>query len=110
MRTTTNEVGRRGGAHSHEDAEDILENARTILADISAFLKSRRERLKGALADTEDEAEMKDLEDKLMQTQKSWRLVLDLQAKAGRACAHAPAMDLEQARAEILGRLARLAS
>lgn len=109
MGTTINDVDRCGEARSTEDYEKLLENARKILADTSAYLESRVKELQKMEAGAESPEDRKKLEGLIQQTSAAWRQVLDMQAKAGRTSPAHPTMDLEAAREEILGRLARLA-
>ena len=108
MRTTINDVDRRGGAHSTEDFNEILENACRILADTSAYLELKVEELLKIEAGTESAEDRKLLESQIKQTHAAWRQVLDIQAKSKRSTAYHPPLDMEAAREEILGRLARL--
>ena len=110
MRTTINEtVGRRGDAYSADDLEQVVENARKILADASAFLELRIEQLSDMPYEADDTEAYKAFEKQLNEVRNTWRTVLETQTKMGLSFTGGPPMDLEAAREEILGRLARLA-
>lgn len=110
MRTTINTVDRRGGAHSTEEFDKILENARKILADASAYIELHLEELRRLEAGETDPENLKDLRNFVQEAHAAWRQVIDLRVKAGLGPATGPVMDMEQARAEILSRLSRLAA
>lgn len=110
MRTTINTVDRRGGAHSTEEFDKILENARTILADASAYIELHLDELRRLEAGEIDPKKLKDLQKLVQEAHAAWRQVLDLQVKAGISPNTGPVLDMEAARAEILRRLSRLAA
>ena len=109
MRTTINErVGRRGGACSKEDIENVLQDARRLLADANALLQLEIEKLFATEFEDTDEKRIKDLNTLVQQAQTALGRVLDLQAKTGvRLETGVSALDLEAAKDEILSRLAR---
>ncbi|MFK7945435.1 MAG: hypothetical protein AB8B85_21355 [Paracoccaceae bacterium] len=109
MRTTISHQGnRRGGAQSGRGHEQILDDARTILADVSEFLKDRVAVLKDTRTEEVDSQEVKDLERLILEAQKTLRSALDLEAKLATTADHGPVLNLEAARAEIESRLNRL--
>ncbi len=113
MRTTINErVGRRGDARVHEEAEGLLNAARKLLADTSAMLELELDRLFEIEVDDTDKDRIKQINELIRSTQKAMQTVLDIELKYG---LDVPGLgdgeiDLEAAREEILGRLARLAA
>lgn len=108
MRTTINSVDRRGDAYSIEHLEDVLIEARRILADTRAVLELEIEKLDDGDLDEKAEERLKNLKTTLGEARRSTTMVLELEAKL---CVHAlslgPAIDLEAAREEILSRFAR---
>ncbi|MEM6621581.1 MAG: hypothetical protein AAF674_05080 [Pseudomonadota bacterium] len=108
MRTTINQVDRRGDAHSIERLESILIDARRILADAGALLELEIEALeKSSPLDDTATKHLENLKSVLTECRKSTTQVIDLEAKL---CMHAlsfgPPLDLEAARDEILSRFA----
>ncbi len=110
MRTTINElVDRRGGAYSEKDLTETLTRARKLLADTSAFLELETDRLYEV--EIEDEpGRIKQVRDLIAQVQKCMQTVLDLEIKHGVRREADGALNLEDARDEILRRLARIAA
>ena len=110
MRTTINTlVDRRGGAYSESDLTETLTRARKLLADTSAFLELEIDRLCDVEIDDEPD-QVKRMKDLVAQVQKGLQTVLDLEAKHGIRREAEHALNLEDARNEILRRLARLAA
>jgi len=110
VRTTINTlVDRRGGAYSESALNETLTRARKLLADTSAFLELEIDRLYEV--EIEDEpGRIKQVKDLIAQVQKCMQTVLDLEVKHGLKRDAADALNLEDARNEILRRLARLAA
>ena len=110
MRTTINAlVGRRGGACDDDALDTLLDDMRKLLADTRALLELELEQLKDHEFDPSDDKRTKSLKDFVAQLQRLLGQILDAQAKAAAHAVEARAsLDLEAARAEILGRLARL--
>ncbi len=110
MRTTIDaKVGRRGGAYSVEELENVLNRARKLLADLSAVLELEIDRLFGIEFDENDTEREKQIKTLIGQAQRAWQTVLDLEAKYGLSpYDNRTELDLEAARAEILERLGRL--
>lgn len=113
MRTTINElVDRRGGAYSIEDLKDCLNRARKLLADTAAFLDMQMEHLCAQEIDTDlDKDGLKQIQALVNDVRRCMMIVLELQAKHGLPEKNpSAALNLEEARDEILRRLARLAA
>lgn len=110
MRTTINDlVGRRGGASSVDETKDVLDRARELLADITSMLQLETERYFRLEFDTRSRPDLEQIQRLIAQTQKAMQTVLDLEIRTGLARPAGDAkLDLEEARAEILGRLSRL--
>ena len=111
VRTTIDaKVGRRGGAYSVEELENVLNRARKLLADLSAVLELEIDRLFGIEFDENDTDREKQIKTLIGQAQRAWQTVIDLEAKYGLSPYDGRSeLDLEAARAEILERLGRLA-
>ena len=110
MRTTiTPEGDRRGGVLEDRDHDQILDDARVILADLSTLLKEHIADLKQLRSEELDAGIRKDIDDQMRAFSKSLSQVLDMEAKTTNRAGLTPALDLEAARAEIQGRLDRLA-
>jgi hypothetical protein len=113
VRTTINDlVDRQGGAYSIEDLEDCLNRARKLLADTAAFLELQMDHLCGREIDTNlDKDGIKQIQSLVADVRRCMLTVLELQAKHGLTGAEtAGALNLEDARDEVLRRLARLAA
>ncbi|MEE8454189.1 MAG: hypothetical protein V3R90_05450 [Limibaculum sp.] len=112
---TTDELGRWGGASTDKAAENLstLARARKLFADLSRSLDGEIDRLQAAMETEDSPDRTKELAEKVRQNQKSLQTVLDLEVKLMReADKQRPGegvIDLDQARAEIARRLARLA-
>ncbi|MEM9138858.1 MAG: hypothetical protein AAGB15_03430 [Pseudomonadota bacterium] len=93
-----------------EELTETLKRARKILADTSALLELEIDKLFDTEVEEDDKARIKDMKSMIQHLQHCWRQVLDIEAKSGLTAAggYKP-LDLEAARDEILGRLARLA-
>ena len=102
-----NEVDRRGGADV-DDLGNVLIRARALLADVYLSLKIEADRIRER-ASTEDDAKRKDdLGSALRLVHKNMTMVMEMEAKFGLAKTEQTAMNLEDARDEILRRLTRL--
>lgn len=113
MGTTINDlIDRRGGVRAAEDVEKTLESARRVFADVSAFLELEIDRLFEIEHDEIDDDRIKRVTALIRENQRALLTVLDIEAKLGRdtSAARAQMLDLEDARAEIESRLARLAA
>ncbi|MEM9059826.1 MAG: hypothetical protein AAGD13_05125 [Pseudomonadota bacterium] len=110
--TTINElVDRPGGAYSQEDLENSIANARKLLADTAKMLQFEVDRHFETEVDRLDETQLRDIRNQIAQAQKGIQQILDLESKIGLTkLVGGKELDLEDARAEILRRLARLAS
>lgn len=110
MSTTINDlVDRRWGAHSAEELENVLNRARSILADTTALLDLEVERLFESNLEEADTRRLKTLQAMILQTQKGMQQIIDIEKKAGlRDTGTGSELDLEKAREEILRRIARL--
>ncbi|MEL7154308.1 MAG: hypothetical protein AAFN51_11075 [Pseudomonadota bacterium] len=111
MSTTINElVDRRGGAYSAEELEDVLNRARKILADTTALLDLEIERYFDETVEITDEERLKTIRGLIAQTQKGMQQIVDIELKTGLAFSGGEReLDLDNAREEILRRIARLA-
>ena len=111
MRTTINtSVDRRGGADSGDDIETILKNSLKILADASAYLDLGIDALKKLENDAADDEARKEFGTLIREANASWRMVLEMQARAGVSAPVVAPFDLEAAREEIESRLTGLAA
>lgn len=109
MRTTISQTGDRcGGVQSERDQEQIIADARAILADVSDFLKGRIAVLKTTKTIEADQREIDDLTKLIREAQSSLQLVLKMESSIAPGARLATALDLEAARAEIESRLNRL--
>jgi len=90
-----------------------LDRAQRLFADLSRSLEDEIARLQAALYDETDDRRIKALHELIRQSQKALQTVLDEEVRLNRqADKQRPGegvIDLAQARAEIAGRLARLA-
>ena len=110
MSTTINErVGRRGGAYSAEELEDVLNRARKILADTTALLDLEIERYFDEEVEDKEEERIKRIQGLITQTQKGMQQIMDIELKTGLTQAAERELNLDDARREILRRIARLA-
>lgn len=111
VRTTINKcVDRRGGARDDHDLKALSERARKLLADTSAMLELELERLFDEEIDLEDRVRLKEVSEGIRQTQKVLTMVLEIEARTGLSSLdESSALNLDEARDEILRRLARLA-
>ena len=113
---TTDELGRWGGASAEGEAEDqsTLSRARKLFAGLSRNLDGAIDGLQAALDTETDEKRVKALNAVIRENRKTLQTVLELEAMLMReARKQRPGegvIDLDQARAEITSRLARLAS
>lgn len=109
--TTINEiVDRRGGAYSEDELEDVLNRSRKILADISALLDLEVERLFEMPVDSLSDDQIKQIRGLIAQTQKGMQQILDIETRAGlHMLVGGRELDLDQAREEVLRRIARIA-
>ena len=111
VRTTINtSVDRRGGADSGDDIETILKNSLKILADASAYLDLGIDALKKLENDAADDEARKEFGTLIREANASWRMVLEMQARAGVSAPVVAPFDLEAAREEIESRLTGLAA
>ena len=110
MRTTIDaKVGRRGGAYSVEELENVLNRARKLLADTSALLELEIDRLFKSELDDEESVRLKEVTDLIRQTQKAMAMVMEIEVKYGLSPFEARSqLDLEAAREEILERFRRI--
>ncbi|MEM1299943.1 MAG: hypothetical protein AAGH68_11770 [Pseudomonadota bacterium] len=109
MRTTITPQGdRRGGVLEDRDHDQILDDARAILADLSAMLKEHIDELKTLKSTELDDIVRKEIDDRTRTFSKSLSQVLDMESKVLARVGLTPALDLEAARAEIESRLDRL--
>lgn len=110
MRTTIDaKVGRRGGAYSVEELENVLNRARKLLADISALLELEVDRLFEVELGEDEGVRLKAVTDLIRQTQKAMAMVMEIEVKYGLSPFEARAeLDLEAAREEILERFRRI--
>lgn len=111
MRTTITPKGDRwGGVLDDRDHDQILGDARAILADLSALLKQHIADLKRLRGDELDAAVRKDIDDQVRALSRSLSQVLDMESKTVSRAGMTPPLDLEAARAEIESRLDRLSA
>ena len=110
MRTTIDEkVGRRGGAHSVEELETILNRARRLLADTMALLELENERFWKTELDKDEKAHLDIVVDLIKRVQKAMSQVVEIETKYGLSPLDArQQLDLEAAREEILERFRRI--
>ncbi len=112
---TTDELGRWGGASTDKAAVDlsVLARARKLFAGLSRSLDGEIDRLQAVLETEDDLDRAKVMAELVRQNQKALQTVLDLEVKLMRkADTQRPGegvIDLDQARAEVTRRLARLA-
>ncbi len=112
MRTTINaQVGRRGDACDRR-LEDTLESAQKLFADVAAFLELEIDRLFDLDIEDHDEARIKTVKHLIQLNQQALLKVIEIEMKIGltQEGRAAQMLDLEDARAEIDRRLARLAA
>ncbi|WP_285669869.1 hypothetical protein [Paralimibaculum aggregatum] len=112
VRTTIDTlVGRRGDACGRT-LEETLGAAQQLFADVAAFLELEIDRLFAAEVDETDETRIEAVRKLITLNQQALMKVIDISGKIGlTADGHARQMlDLEDARAEIDRRLARLAA
>ena len=112
VRTTIDTlVGRRGDA-SGRTLEDTLGSAQQLFADTAAFLELEIDRLFGAEVEDTDATRIEAMRKLITLNQQALMKVIEIAGKIGLAAdAQARQMlDLEDARAEIDRRLARLAA
>lgn len=107
--TINRQVDRPGDAYEAKDLEDALQRARKLLAEIYTLLEVHSSRLRGERACAQDPKLQDKLDTMIRQVHKNMTLVLEIEVKTGLATKDRDAVDLEEARAEILRRLARLA-
>ncbi len=113
MRTTIDKlVGRRGEACEGQGLEETLAHAQRVFADVRDFLEHEIDRLWRTEIDPEEEDRLRTVRDLVTKNQAALRTVLEIETKLGlrKAERQAQAIDLEEARAEIDRRLARLAA
>ncbi|MFQ5565713.1 MAG: hypothetical protein ACE5EU_05065 [Paracoccaceae bacterium] len=112
---TTDELGRWGGASSDQAADDLsaLARARKLFAGLSRSLDGEIDRLRAAMETEDDQKRAKVLAELVRTNQKTLQTVLDFEARlmceADKQRPGEGVIDLDQARAEIARRLARLA-
>ena len=103
-------VGRRGGAYSVEELENILNQARKILADTMAVLELENEKFLKAELKQDDKVHLDEVMKMVKLTQQTMQTVTAIEDKYGLSAMEARQhLDLEAARAEILERIRRLA-
>lgn len=116
--TTTDAIHGRPEFHGADQATEVqstLDRARKLFAGLSKVLEAEIDRLQFAERTEEGEARLKAVTDLIRQNQKTLGTVLDIEAKLMRdaerdARPGRVELDLEDARAEIARRLARLAA
>lgn len=110
VRTTIDaKVGRRGGAYSVEELENVLNRARKLLADTSALLELEIDRLFKTELDENEGVRLKEITDLIRSTQKAMAMVMEIEVKYGLSSFEARSeLDLEAAREEILERFRRI--
>jgi len=112
---TTDAIGRWGGARAAEETGEpsTLDRARRLFADLSRGLEGEIDRLQSALETATDEGQIRDLGELVRLNQKTLQTVLSLEARleseSQKPRPGRDVIDLAEARAEIAGRLARLA-
>lgn len=109
MRTTIDaKVGRRGGAYSVEEMENVLNRARRLLADTMALLELENERFWKTELDSDEKAHLDTVMDLIKRVQRAMATVVEIETKYGLSPYEARAnLDLEAAREEILERFRR---
>ncbi|MEL6218782.1 MAG: hypothetical protein AAFR79_09985 [Pseudomonadota bacterium] len=113
MGTTISTIADRRGDACEGGIEEFLTRARKTFADMSAYAELELDRLfEEAASGAPDPERQKSLQTLIQQTQAALLKVLDIEAKLAREtnARTAQAIDLEDARAEIDRRLARLAA
>ncbi|MEM7505510.1 MAG: hypothetical protein AAF415_02100 [Pseudomonadota bacterium] len=113
MEPTKQDAGRGGEARRETgDLGDTLATARRLFAALSKKLEFEIDQLQSEMV--MDEARDRIVTDLIRRTQKALQTVLDIEVKLagkpGPDAPEAPPVDLDQARAEIERRLARLAA
>ena len=111
MGTTINDlVDRQGGAYSEEELVNVLNQARKILADTCVLLDLEIETHFATDLEQLDEDKLKRLKSLIQQIQKGMQQILDVEIKTGLTLkVGGRDMDVEEAREEILRRIARIA-
>ncbi len=104
-------VGRRSDACGDEGLEETLAHAQRVFADVRDFLEHEIDRLWASDCEDGDEDRLRAVRELVLKNQAALRTVLEIETKLGlrKADGLAQAIDLEEARAEIERRLARLA-
>ena len=102
-------------AEQSTEVQSTLDRARTLFADLSKALEAEIDRLQFEERTADGEARLKIVTELIRQNQKALGTVLDIEAKLmrdpdGTGGPRRAALDLEDARAEIARRLARLAA
>lgn len=112
MGTTINQlVGRRGDASRVDDLERTIERARRTLADAAALMDLEIEELWNTETDPDDPKRYDRITALIRQAHKAMSAITDIEKSTGLGrLAEKDALNLEEARAEILRRLAGLAA
>jgi phosphoribosyl-dephospho-CoA transferase len=110
--TTINQlVGRRGDASRIEDLERTIERARKTLADAAALMDLEIEELWNTETDVDDPKRYDRITSLIRQAHKAMSAITDIEKSTGLGrLADKDVLNLEEARAEILRRLAGIAS
>ncbi|MEM1161915.1 MAG: hypothetical protein AAGJ28_13355 [Pseudomonadota bacterium] len=107
--TTTEKVDRRGGAYGTKDLEQTLDDARQLLGDSHALLQLENDRLFDEARAEDDRVRADKLSDQIGRVNKAIERIIEFDVKSGlNVLGERDAMNLEAARDEILGRLARI--
>lgn len=110
--TISDSVDRQGGACSKAELEDVLAKTRRVLADVSTKLEAEIDRLDFAIEGEKDDKRQTALKEMSESARKTFRTVVDIEAKLGLSLYREgpETLDLEAARVEILDKLAILAA
>jgi len=109
--TVNGSIDRQGGAVPAGSEGAVLARARRLFAEASAVLEREIADLSEISATALDETRIKAIADLIRHTQKALMMTLEIEARLAREAngAGQTSLDLDDARAEIARRLARLA-